>query len=80
MNTNDALELTSPFFNIFPVPLTNAGAACVSQNETTDGFKSTDRTVTVDGSTDLLRIISDSELALDIKTVISSITGNVSGS
>jgi len=56
--------------------LTDARTACISQNETTDSFKSANLTVTLNGSTDLLRARSDSELALNIETMLSSFTGN----
>jgi hypothetical protein len=55
--------------------LTNARAAFVSQNEATNGFKSADLTITLNGSTDLFITRSDSEFALDTETVVSSGNG-----
>ena len=62
--------------DIAPIPLTNARTASVSEHETADFLKSSHLTVTSDSSTDLFGTGSDSELALGVQTVFSSLTSD----
>ena len=62
--------------DIAPIPLTNARTASVSEHETADFLKSSHLTVTSDSSTNLFGTGSDSELALGVQTVFSSLTGD----
>lgn len=56
--------------DVLSVPLTDTGAAGVSQDDTTSSFESLDLSIASDGGTNLLRSRSDSELALEGKPVV----------
>ena len=64
---------------VLPVPLTNTRSASVGENNTASSLESLDLTVTRNCSTDLLGSRSDGELALEAKTVVSSLLHNGSG-
>lgn len=62
--------------NILAVPLTNAGATGVGENNATKLLEGLELTVTLDGSANLLGTRSDSEARLGLDTVVEGITGN----
>ena len=65
--------------DVFPVPLTDARTAGVSEDNTTDTLESSDLSVTLNCCPNLLRTGGDGELGLDLDTVLGSLLDDGSG-
>ena len=59
--------------DVFPIPLTNARAASISEDNPTNTLESFDLTITCNSSANLFRTRGNCEFALEIDTVLSSL-------
>lgn len=64
--------------NVSTLPLADARTASVGKNNTTDSTEDISDTVTLDGSTDLLRSRADVELGLDLGAVVQALSAYLS--
>ena len=71
VRSDDGVSLALP--DVLPIPLTDTRTTGVGKYETTRSLESTNLTITLNGSANLFRTRRDSELALDLETVLSSL-------
>ena len=65
--------------DVLPIPLSNTRTASVSEYQAANALESLDLSITGDSGTDLLGTGGDSELRLNIQTVIGGLLGDESG-
>ena len=79
INDNRRTGVDISLLHVASVPLSNTRATGVSEDNTSDVFESSDLTVPLNGSTNLLGTGGDGEFALDVKTVRGGFLGNRGG-
>ena len=71
---DDGVSLS--LLDVLPIPLTDTRTTRIGKYETTRSFESTNLTITLNGGANLFRTRCDSELALDLEAMLSSLLSN----